>query len=124
MHKSLLVLTCGALWLAACSTSGQSYCQLAAECDEDLPFFGIPIDGVGNSDDSVAVCAADTDGYLGSLRQNQEQVCHDLANAYDAWIACIAAEDADCDAWYDDECEREREDIQELRDDADNRCNE
>lgn len=118
------LLGLGFLLLVGCSSSGRQYCEAAAECDEELPIFGFPIDGVGNASDSVDVCTADTDGYLQSLRQNSEQVCQDLADAYDAWIACIVVEEADCDAWYDDECDNEREDIRELRNDADNRCNE
>lgn len=108
---------------ASCGSSpAATYCNAAAECDES--FFGIPVDGVGSSDDSIAVCEEDINVTLSSLRQNSEEDCHALADAYEVWFLCIESENADCEAWYDNECEDEREDIQDIANDVGNRCSE
>ena len=109
--------------VAGCtSQKSQAFCQIAGEeCDEEI--FGIPVDGVGNSDDSVAVCAKQVDTYLASLRANQEEVCQDLAAAYEEFMDC-AIEEGNCDAWTDNDCDNERDDVNDLLQDADNKCNE
>lgn len=113
---------------AGCGGPSSQYCAAASRCDEEvriIPIIGdlIPVDGVGNSDDSVGVCAAEIDGYLAGLRANSEEVCQELADAYVAFMDCAIQEDS-CDAWTDSECQDEREEIFDLWQDADNRCDE
>ena len=100
------------------------YCRLAnEECDEE--FIGIPVDGVGNGSDSGQVCAVEMDAYLRSLRQNSEEVCHKLADAYEAAMACVIQEQGDCDAFRGgNDCDNEWDDVDDIANDADNRCNE
>ena len=119
--------------LAAAGCGGGSpltsqYCAVAASCDEEfqlIPIIGeeIPVDGVGNSDDSVGVCNAEVNGYISALRANSEEECEELASAYEDFMACAIEEDS-CDAWTDDDCDNEREDIQRAWDDAGGRCSE
>ena len=71
--------------LPACSPVG-SYCQAQADCDEG----GLTIDAVGNGDDSVGVCVAQTNGTLRTLRANKEGVCADEADALEKYMACAA----------------------------------
>jgi len=106
------------------SPTVSEYCRLAnEECDDE--FLGVPVDGVGNGSDSAAVCAAEMDAYLKSLRANSEEVCHDLAAAYEAAMACVIQEQGDCDAFRGgNDCDNEWDDVADLTQDADNRCNE
>jgi hypothetical protein len=117
-------LSCGG---AGSGLTGQ-YCRVAAECDEEfmiIPIIGedIPVDGVGNSDDSEAVCNVEVNGYISALRANSEEVCEELALAYEAFMACAIEEDS-CDPWTDNDCDNEREDIRDAWDDAGGRCSE
>lgn len=133
-HALRLVLALGAAaFVFAISCGGGSgltgqYCNVAAECDEEfriIPIIGeeVPVDGVGNSDDSVAVCNAEVNGYISALRANSEEVCEELALAYEAFMACAIEEDS-CDAWTNNDCDNEREDIRDAWDDAGGRCSE
>ncbi len=107
-----MVLAC-----AACSTLPDQYCQTAADCDELL-------DPVGNSDDSVAVCSVIQQTTLESLRANREDVCQDLADAYEEFMACAVEEE--CDAWdfTENACRSEFNRYAETADDAGGRCDE
>lgn len=128
-RATALLVVLGALpTLAGCGGLAASYCQTASECDEEvplIPFFGpdVPVDGVGNSDDSVGVCMAEVDGYVSALRANSEDVCEELAAAYEAFMEC-AVQEGDCDAWTSNDCDNERDDIQDLWNEADGRCSE
>jgi len=129
MTYRIIALAILCMGLASCGggITGQ-YCQAAGECDEEIriiPIIGefVPVDGVGNSDDSVAVCQAEVDGYLSALRANSEDVCQELADAHEAFMLC-AIDEGSCDAWTRDDCDRERDDIRDLEDDAGGRCSE
>ena len=106
-----------------CSSTAQQYCETAGECDETIPFFGYPVDGVGNSSDSVDVCVQQQEAYLNTLRANSEEICQDAARAYEEFMQC-AIEEGDCDAWTDNDCSSEWESYEELTEEAGNRCNE
>lgn len=128
MLARLLVLSLLAAGLAGCGGQSAQYCQAAAECDEEfrvIPIFGefIPVDGVGNSDDSAGVCEAEVNGYISSLRANSEDVCEELAVAYEAFMTC-AIDEGTCDAWTSNDCDRESDDIRDLQDEAGGRCSE
>lgn len=109
--------------MVACSSTAGAYCQTAADCDEEIPFLNIPVDGVGDSSDSAQVCTVERQAYLDSLRANSEEVCQQLAAAEEAFMQC-AIEQGDCDAWTDNDCDNEREDRDDLLREAENRCNE
>ena len=106
-----------------CSSPAQEYCEVAGECDETIPFFGIPVDGVGNSSDSVDVCTQQVQAKLDTLRANSEEICQEAAEAYEEFMLC-AIEEGDCDAWTDNDCASEWEAYEELAEEAENRCNE
>jgi hypothetical protein len=107
-----VVLAC-----AGCPSLAEQYCQTAGECDELL-------DPVGNSDDSVAVCAVLQQTTLDAYRANSESICQDLADAYEEWMRCAVEEG--CDAWdfTSDDCRSEFNDYAETADDAGGRCEE
>lgn len=113
--------------LMGCSAATSGYCEAHADCE--VEFVGIVIpDQAGSADDSVAVCAANQNAYLSSLRANEEEECQDAANATEAYMACIAqafAEDGDgCDV-IQDECEDERDDMNDALGKIDgNECSE
>lgn len=124
--KALTLLFGSALCasLAACTfnPAAGAYCDLGAECDEVTGLFLDPV--VGSSDDSAAVCAVNQETFLAALRANSEEVCHEMAAAWEAYMACAIEEG--CEAFEIDEaeCKDELDDYQDLRDDAGNRCNE
>lgn len=76
--------------LAGCSNA-RGFCAAAGECDDEVAslFLG-GNDSVGSSDDSIEVCVAQQDGYLRSLRANEEPECSEAAAAWDAYMACVA----------------------------------
>lgn len=118
-----LAFVASTLALAGCNQLATQYCDLGAECDEGVS--GVIYDPVlGNSDDSAAVCAANQAAFLNALRANSEEVCHEAATAYEAWMACALEEGCDSFRIDEPECKDEREKYAELIDDADNRCNE
>ena len=119
----VLLLFTLAVPFIGCSSTSQQYCEVAGECDETIPFFGYPVDGVGNSSDSVDVCVQQQEAYLNTLRANSEEICHDAALAYEAFMLC-AIEEGDCDAWTDNDCSSEWEEYEETTEEAGNRCNE
>lgn len=112
-------MTLSALFVLAC-TSGclsQTYCQRAAECEDDPP-----------GEDFVRVCQARYDGTVSALRANKEDECHALANAKETFDACSAQLD-DCDEFqragsnnYDGECEDEHDAYMDALEDAENEC--
>lgn len=86
--------------ITACSPIA-GYCQAAAECDD---FEAILLDPVGESNDSVNVCIAATEGSQRALRANEEEGCYEEANLREAYFACVAdvfAKDRDdaCDGF-------------------------
>lgn len=124
---TLALVPC-ALALVGCNMLlPQQFCELGAECDEGLA--GIIYDPVlGDSDDNAAVCTANQQTYLNALRANSEDLCHEAAAAWEAWMACAVQEG--CDAFRIDEreCKSEREDYADVMDrisrDKDVDCNE
>jgi hypothetical protein len=73
---------------AACSPVG-GYCEAAAECDDrEAQFLGL--DPVGESNDSVNVCVAQSEGVIRTLRANEEEGCQEEADALLAYYACVA----------------------------------
>jgi hypothetical protein len=112
----LAALLCALATTAGCSLSAQ-YCETAAECD-------VPTDPVGNSDDSAAVCTAENETRLEKYRANSEEICHEVAEAWEKFMQCAIEEG--CQAWEigESECKDEIGDYLELLGDADNRCEE
>jgi hypothetical protein len=97
----LFVLLCG------CSRVPDGYCRAANNCDD-------PADGVGESDDSIAVCIELEEGFLRSLRKNDEQECLAAADAYEAYLVCAATDfDANQDGCsaIGEACANERRDF-------------
>lgn len=107
-----------ALICAACSSLPDQYCQVAADCDE-------PLDPVGNSDDSVAVCAIMQQTELDAYRTNSESECQDLAEAKEEYMACVVEEGCDgFNFFFEDECRSEWNNYAEAADDARGDCDE
>ena len=71
---------------AGCSPVA-GYCQAQGDCNK---IEARAFDFVGESDDSVAVCEADSEGLSRELRANKESECQDWADAFDAYVACAA----------------------------------
>ena len=117
---------------AGCSNA-RGFCAAAGECDEEIAslFLG-GNDSVGSSNDSVEVCVAQQDGYLRSLRANEEAECSEAAEAWDAYMGCVATVfgqegvDEACDALANPlvvdnhPCDAELDDYQDAMRDADN----
>ncbi len=101
----------------ACPSLPDAYCQTAAECDELL-------DPVGPDDDSAAVCSVIQQTTIDVLRANSEDVCQELADAYEEYMRCAVEEG--CDAWdfTSDDCRSEFNNYAEAADDASGRCQE
>jgi len=110
--------------LAGCSPA-RGFCEAHADCERD--FFGVDIpDQSGDADDSIGVCIANQEGFVAALRANEEDECQAAANAYEIFMACIADEfakdDDGCDV-LEDECEDERDDLNDAIGDIDgNEC--
>ena len=117
---SLVLCACA---LSGCNALSSSYCELGAECDDG--FEAIFLDPVpGESDDSAAVCAVNQQTLLNALRANREDVCHEAAAAWEAWMACAIEEECDAFRIGEPECKDELEDYTDALDEAGNRCNE
>ena len=110
MTAGLLALVGGAL---GCSSPARGFCEASADCDAAI--FGIAIDAAGDSDDDVAVCTAEQDAQNSALRANEEDECHAVADARDAYFACVGSEfsggEDGCDA-VNDACKDELDDLQ------------
>lgn len=106
---------------AGCKPLPRAYCELGGECDEATGFLD-PVPG--SSSDSVDVCTVNQETLLKALRANREEVCHQLADAFEAYWAC--AVDEGCDAFdvTEPECKDELEEVGNLKQEAGNRCNE
>jgi hypothetical protein len=111
--------------VAGCSPVN-GYCAAAGECDSNGNL--LVFDPVGDDDDSVNVCIAQTEGQLRALRANEEEECHKLADALEVYYACVArvfAEDADdaCDGFEllnnDNPCDDELDDVNDAQNDVD-----
>jgi hypothetical protein len=102
--------------VAGCSSPARGYCEASADCD--LEFLGIAIDDASDADDAVAVCTAQQDAQTAALRANEEEECLAVADARDAYHACVGAEfngGADgCDAVAED-CANEFDDLQDAK---------
>lgn len=84
--KSRIPLLSAVVFMAACNPI-RGYCEAAAECDD---FEAVLLDPVGESNDSVNVCVAQTEGSQRALRANEEPGCFEEADARDAYFACVA----------------------------------
>lgn len=126
MLSDLVVSAVGLSLLVGCSSGSRGFCEASADCDAEIPFTDFDFDAAGDADDSVAVCSANQDAILRSLRANEEEECRAVADALDAYFACVAAEFADggdgCDA-VNDECKSELDDVQDAQADVNgNEC--
>lgn len=106
---------------AGCKPVSRAYCELGGECDEATGIFD-PVPG--SSSDSVDVCTVNQETLLQALRANREEVCHQLADAYEAFWACAVEEGCDAFDVTEPECKDELEEVGDLRQKAGNRCNE
>jgi hypothetical protein len=86
-RRALVSLFLVCLMVVGCSRVSDGYCRAANACDGE--------DGVGESDDSIAVCIEQQDGFLQSLRKNDEQECLATADNYEAFLTCVAADYAE-----------------------------
>lgn len=113
-----------------CTSPSRGYCAAAAECDDgEGPFAVSILDPVGEDNDSLEVCVANQDGFLRTLRANEEERCQDAASAWETYMACVAqvyAEDEDdaCDGFrvQDNPCEDELTDFGEIFQDLGDDC--
>jgi hypothetical protein len=107
--------------LSACDPYG-AYCSRVGQCADDNEdgFDHIDVD-----DDYQGVCEAQMRYPERVLRANKEDECQVMADAYRAWIGCLAS--LDCDDLNDevrepDKCEDERDDYDDAIEDADGDC--
>jgi hypothetical protein len=117
MIRSTLAVACAALVATACPSLPQAYCEQAAECDSLL-------DPVGESDDSVAVCAINQQTSLDVYRANSEEDCLDVAEKQEEYMACAVEEGCDAFDPFDDACSDEFVAWARASDDAGGKCNE
>jgi hypothetical protein len=117
-----LIGAVGLMFILGCNPATRAYCEMGGECDD---FAGLLLDPVpGSSDDSVDVCTVNADTTLSALRANSEAICSEMATALEAFMICVGEEGCDAFDITENECKDEWEDYQDLRGDADNRCNE
>ncbi|MCP4503093.1 MAG: hypothetical protein GY822_24415 [Deltaproteobacteria bacterium] len=107
-----------ALTAAACTSSGQQYCEVAGECDDGF----IGLDPVGSSEDSVAVCASDQQTTLDVLNANSEAECQEIAELLTAYHECVVLEGCDAFDILEPECKDEQRDFSSAYGDSQNRC--
>ncbi len=90
--RSFLAASVMALVGSGCSAA-QSFCQKQEECAEEiLGEEGADARDDANDDDpddNVAVCTAFAQGNLDALRANEEEDCRVLADAQEAFQACM-----------------------------------
>lgn len=105
-----------------CSNLPRAYCEQGGKCDDLTGLFFDPVPG--SSDDSVDVCTVNQETLLAVYRSNSEDICHQIADAFERYMACVAEESCDAFKIDEPECKDEFDDVQDLRNEADNRCNE
>lgn len=96
--------------VSGCPSVPASFCAKADECAEDPP-----------GDDFPAICTVQVQGDLDALRANDEEECHEVAEAKEILMACLT--NLTCgdlnDVDYGGECEDERDDYLDAFSDAD-----
>jgi hypothetical protein len=104
-----------ALAAVASSTActAQSFCNKRAECLADEADIEL-------EDDSIAVCVAEFDASINTLRANEEDDCQQLADATVALRACQAG--LKCDDFFESdlggECDDQLDDFEDAQEDA------
>ena len=116
-----IIAACGLL-ISACSDLPARYCALGLECDDLFALYD-PVPGT--SEDSADVCTVNQETLLRALRANREDICHDMADAWEQWLLCVVEEDT-CDSFkiLEPDCKDDRRKFDELAREAGNRCNE
>jgi hypothetical protein len=116
------LLAASALALAGCNPLPAQYCSLGLDCDDVFALYD-PVPGT--SEDSADVCTVNQETYLRALRANHEEVCHEMAEAWEEWMLCVVEEDT-CDSFklLEPDCKEERRRHDDLAREAGNRCNE
>lgn len=110
--RPLLAGSAALALLSGCTAS--SICNKNAQCQEeenDRDF----------SDDAPAVCAAEYDARIASLRANEEEECLRLADAIIALDNCRLSLDCDdfLEADLGGKCDDQLDDLEDARDDVD-----
>jgi hypothetical protein len=121
-----VALSCCAALAVACSPI-RGYCEAAAECDD---FEARLLDPVGEDNDSADVCVAQNEGVLRALRANEEDVCREQADIWEAYMACVAEtfgkdEKDACDGFVfsaDNPCDDELDDFFKIVREAGDDC--
>lgn len=108
--------------LTGCTNLPQAYCEVGGDCDDPTGLFFDPV--LGSSSDSVGVCAVNVSTELSAYRANSEDICREVADAREAYLACVIEEGCDAFRLEEPECKDEYEDWQDLLSEAQNRCNE
>lgn len=114
--RSLAIVVVLAAVVGGTACTSRSVCAKRAQClseerDTDL------------ESDSTAVCVAEYDGYIASLRANEEPECQALADAQVAFDLCQAS--LDCNDYFDDDdvkdaCKDQLDDLKDAIDDVSN----
>lgn len=108
---------------AVLSGCGPNMGVINAYCDELEGCSYRSMDVLQDKDDAVRVCAASHAGTIKTLLANSEKECVDLAAAKQALWACIA-DNRDCEEINQgDECDKERDDVEDAREAAGSLCN-
>lgn len=105
------VLACALAGLSGCTAN--SVCAQRQECNDSL------------EDDSEAVCVAQYNAFIDTLRANSEEECQILADAQlraDSCLLQLDCNDLDDEADREDACGDELDDLRDAREDADDEC--
>lgn len=106
--RILLTTIMAVLPVLASGCVANSICAKRQECNDKL------------EDDSEAVCVQAHHRLIDTLRANDEESCHRLADAFLARDACAAQ--LDCDDFEEDDlgekCEDEQDDLEDALEDA------
>lgn len=90
MSPPAIIMAIAAVASASACSPVRGYCEAAAECDDREAGLPFGRDFVGESNDSVNVCVANEEGFIRTLRANEEDGCQQEADARLAYFACVA----------------------------------
>lgn len=111
--RTLQIIATLVVAVSSIGCTAQNLCNREMECREK--------DDQKVSDDDAAVCTAQANAYIDSLRANEEPECQALADAEIAVANCKAT--LDCDDFIESDlgqkCEPELDDLKDARDDVD-----
>ena len=116
-----LLLGGALLGVTGCGSTARTYCEKASECSGDAL---LGLDPAGDAKDSADVCTIEQQGNLDALRANSEDICLQLADAYETYMNCAIEQGCDAFEIFNNPCSDQLQDILDLSGEAGNRCSE